>query len=313
MLQKLSTIFNILRRGASRPDAAPLASLSLHTVAACSASLLVCITFHYVAERLTYLLDVVRALADFPVRLDAVILTNTADPSERSSISDLLAPLLIDGKSLEVLSCPGLAHPYDLAWSHKGLITERFLSRGSRHTHFIYLEDDTRFTTYREKLRAKGVIPSFVRVETNLADKKLYATDHLAPFTPEATPSVVVDGYRFCGVEYPYCGLYVLDLELAQEYVKSRSFQPESSVAMASEWPVRERAAMGLCWENPPDGFRTRYVIPVELKTGMLSSACWVSHLPNNYANDETTPYGKIAMNRLAEKGTPSRRTPAEI
>ena len=133
--------------GQARGANVALSDPRLHAMEDASlASLLVGITFHYVPARLFYLLDVVRALADFPVRrLDVVVLTNTVDPIERGSISDILGPLLRDGKTLEVLSCPGLAHPFDLAWSHKPLISERVFPNGSPYTHFVYLEDDTRF------------------------------------------------------------------------------------------------------------------------------------------------------------------------
>lgn len=257
----------------------------------------------------------VRALAEFPVRrLDVAVMTNTTEQAECASISKLLGPLLRSEKSLEVVSCPNLAHPHDLAWSHKQLISERFVHRESPYTHFVYLEDDTRFgytnfryfTEFRRKLADKGLIPSFVRTELNVADGQLYSTDYLAPFDPKACSSVAVDNYLFCDVAYPYCGLFVLDQELAKEHIASPSFHPEHSAGM-TEWPIRERAAMGLCWENPPAGFRARYVVPVERKTGMIPSSCWVAHLPNNYANEPTSPYGKIPMSRLTSAGTPDR------
>jgi len=300
-----------------------LSSPRLHQTADASlASLLVCITFHYVPARLFYLLDVVRALADFPVRrLDLVVLTNTVDPTERASISVCLGPELYDGKTLEVLSYPGLPHPHDLAWSHKQLIRERVLPEGSLYTHFVYLEDDIRFTyvnfcyftAFRPKLAAKGLVPSFVRAECNLADGQLYATDYLARFNPDTSPSTIAGDYRFCGVAYPYCGLFVLDRELTKEYVASPSFRQDSSASVSvsvSEWGPRERAAMGLCWERPPLGFRTRYVIPVELNTGLVSNSCWVAHLPNNYANEPSSPYGKIPMNQLTSIGNDTMMTP---
>lgn len=274
---------------------------------ASEASILVGITFHYVRRRLVYLLDVVLALADFPVhRLDIVVLTNTLDPGERASISDLLCPMLREGKTLEVQSCPGLAHPFDLAWSHKQLISDRVLPPHSPYNHFVYLEDDIRFgytnfcyyMAYRPKLAAAGVIPSFVRTEFNLTDGKLYATDYLEPINPHNIPTVVVGGYRFCNIEYPYCGLYVLDRELAEEYVASPSFHPDRSLSV-TDWDVRERAAMGLCWERPQAGFLSRYVVPIDLSTGMVSSPCWVTHVPGSYANQPDLQHGKIPINQL--------------
>jgi hypothetical protein len=249
---------------------------------------------------------------DFPVRrLDIVVLTNTDNPSERYSISDLLCPMLREGKTLEVESCPGLAHPFDLAWSHKRLISDRVLPADSRYTHFVYLEDDIRFgymnfcyyMAYRSRLAAAGVIPSFVRTEFRLADSKLYATDYLEPINLPSIPGIAVGEYRFCSIQSPYCGLYVLDRELTEEYVASPSFRPDSSLSV-TRWDVRERAAMGLCWERPPTGFHSRYVIPVDVSTGTVSSCSWVTHLPGNYANRPATQYGKIPINQLTRIGS---------
>jgi hypothetical protein len=196
-------------------------------------------------------------------RLDIVVLTNTLDPSERASISDLLCPMLHEGKTLETLevqSCPGLAHPFDLAWSHKQLISDRVLPPDSPCTHFVYLEDDIRFgytnfcyyLAYRPKLAAAGLFHrSFVLSST------LRTANYTRPINPHSIPTVVVGGYRFCNIDYPYCGLYVLDRELAEEYVASPSFHPDSSLSV-TDWDVRERGAMGLCWERPQAGFHSR-------------------------------------------------------
>ena len=62
---------------------------------------------------------------------------------------------------------------------------------------------------------------------------------------------------------------------------------------------VRERAAMGLCFENIPVFFQSRYVVPVSTKTGIAPNYTWISHLPNNYANNPSIPFGKIRMNSL--------------
>jgi hypothetical protein len=49
---------------------------------------------------------------------------------------------------------------------------------------------------------------------------------------------------------------------------------------------VRERAAMGLCQENVPPPFQTRYLAPVSRRTAVAL----VRHLPDNYANDPHSP-----------------------
>ena len=56
---------------------------------------------------------------------------------------------------------------------------------------------------------------------------------------------------------------------------------------------------MGLCHENVPDGFQSRYVVPISKATGKSLNCAWISHLPNNYANDPKSDFGKIRMDSL--------------
>ncbi len=56
---------------------------------------------------------------------------------------------------------------------------------------------------------------------------------------------------------------------------------------------------MGLCFEHIPPSFQSRYVVPVSIQTGLIPSCAWIFHLPNNYANDPQTSFGKVQMNAL--------------
>jgi hypothetical protein len=76
------------------------------------------------------------------------------------------------------------------------------------------------------------------------------------------------------------------------------AFDREASQAVC-RWGVRERAALGLCLENVPPPFQTRYLVPVSLRTGKLVEFARISHLPNNYANDPRSPLGKVRLDEL--------------
>jgi hypothetical protein len=60
-------------------------------------------------------------------------------------------------------------------------------------------------------------------------------------------------------------------------------------------WEVRERAAAGMIWFKKK---KHRTVIPVDEHNGIPYSAC-VPHLPNNYANNPESPFGKIPLEEL--------------
>jgi hypothetical protein len=77
------------------------------------------------------------------------------------------------------------------------------------------------------------------------------------------------------------------------------SIRSSRAVAVPVAGDVRERAAMGLCFERIPALFQSRYVVPAYKQTGMVPTFAWISHLPSNYAHNPDSPFGKVAMNAL--------------
>ncbi|MBV8455974.1 MAG: hypothetical protein JO122_05100, partial [Acetobacteraceae bacterium] len=265
---------------------------------------LVLITHHYAPGRLQWLGEVLQGLADLHVRrTHAVIVTNTADPASLSAIRNVARPHTMEAFSAEVLTAPPLLHPYDLPWAQKPLIATRFLSRGSSFTHVISLEDDIGFECkafrywlqHRPLLAAHRLIPSFMRVETRVGDPNLYATDAMAVNSLESRPSVHAGSFLFIALDNPYCGLFVLGRALAREHAASPSFHMGASMSV-SVWRTRERAAMGLCWDDPPPGFAARHVVPVDETTTAVAPSAYVRHLPGNYATNPATPHGKLPV-----------------
>lgn len=268
------------------------------------AALLVAITFHHVPARIPYLLDVVRALNDFPVRtMRIAVMVNAIEDAELARLQALLAPSIVWGKSLVLQRCADIGHPFNLTWQHKRLITEVFRGPGADFTHFVYLEDDMRFgfanfsyfLRWRPLLAEHGLIPSFVRVEYSAAAQEMRLTDHQTPLRLGTGQRVQTEGgIVFIPPPAPYCALFVLDHALAAEYVATRSFDFVASKQVV-RWGVRERAAAGLCWENPPPGYQSRYAVAIDPATEAYVPEAWVPHLPNNYANNPNTAFGKLS------------------
>ncbi|MBF0358575.1 MAG: hypothetical protein HQL70_08190 [Magnetococcales bacterium] len=279
--------------------------------------ILVAIAFHYDSSRFTYLSTVLTSLAEFPVEKLHVTITTNTDNQEHllklSSLCNLFSGL--NGKSFSIIYYQNLSDPLLLTWCHKHLITDQFLGGNSQYSHFIYLEDDMKFSfgnyayfvTYRKMLSEQRVIPSFLRVEFSNSVGKYVNTDHENRIELSKAPKLQVDErYTFINPPNPYCAFYILDIELANEYVKSPSFTLNGAKSVVG-WRVRELSAMALTFENIPHGFSSRYVIPVakQLRTTPLFS--WVFHLPNNYA-DGNNPftkghnYGTIGMDDIFSK-----------
>jgi len=266
---------------------------------------LICVSFHFVYRRLGYLEEVLHTLATFPCSdRTIVVLTNTTDLTEQQLLRrHFLQAGLLDGDEVRLVVERDLAHPHDLTWAHKRFITDEFLALAGRYTHFIYLEDDERLTfenfayfiMARDLLRPFGLVPAFLRTEWNSGRGLYVNTDNVASVSLPERPFVRCGDYAFISVDNPYCGAFVLDLELAREYVISRSFDRDCSRDV-SPWDIRERSAMGLTFEAPPAPFPYRVVTPVSIATLVTPHCAWLAHLPNNYADNPHTGHGKIAM-----------------
>lgn len=278
------------------------------------ARLLVAITFHYNKQRLKYLFQIVKTLSGFPTAaMDILVLTNATATDEIDSIRRMCGPLVSFAaecstcfKSLEVRSAPALAHPHNLPWVQKQIIVDQFVDSRSGYTHYVCLEDDIEFSfanfcyflKYRQIFYRVGLLPSFLRVEYNFSDDQLYCTDQINVVRMDNRRIVKMDGFWFANMDNPYTGMFILDHDLAREYVASRSFDIETSTEVY-RWGVRERAAMGLCFELVPNGFFSRYVVPINPIELSVPGFAYIYHTSNNYANDPDEPFGKLLMTRL--------------
>jgi hypothetical protein len=280
---------------------------NLASAQAIEARILCAITFHFDISRLGFLAEVMRSLSEFTVVSMEIAIVTDATRQDDVALLRRLCLEVLSGEGADIRCYSELPHPFDLTWCHKTMIAEEFArSNHRRYTHFIYLEDDIRFSfanfcyyvEFREILRGTGLLPAFVRVEYSECLRGHVATDASCPVWVPLQPHFFVGDIILMNMPNPYNPCFVLDLELAEEYVQSRSFDQEGSRALCP-WDVRERAAMGLCFEHIPALFQSRYVVPAYRQTGMVPTFAWISHLPNNYANDPDSPFGKLAMDAL--------------
>ena len=266
--------------------------------------ILAAITFHFIEARIGYLAEVALTLAAFPVAaMEIVVFTNTDDPFERSVMSGALSGI---GFAAKIVTIKDLAHPFDLSWAHKELIESRFVGEPKAFSHFIYLEDDIRlsfanfyyFIEARQALRAHGLIPGFARTEWRQASRCFVNTDNVKPVVLGGRVHVCCGLFGYVALDNPYCASLILDQELALEYVGSRSFDRLLSREVCG-WGIRERAAMGLTFEAVPASFAARTVVPVDPQAKIIPPSACLAHLPNNYASDTSSEFGKIPMSEL--------------
>jgi hypothetical protein len=271
-----------------------------------SARILVATSFHFDFTRLGFLGEVLRSLSEFAVAaIEVVVLTNVADAETIAPLRRLCVETL--GDLCQVRCYVDLADPWDLTWRHKAIISDEFVERNrGDFTHFIYLEGDIRLTfanfcywlEFRNLLRPAGLLPAFVRMEYRAAVGGYTSSDAFWPIYVPAQSYLRIDDMFLVNMPNPYNPLYLLDHELAREYVASPSFDPGKSLEVC-RWGKAERAAMGLCLENVPIPFQSRYVVPVSARTGKTPPFAWTLHIPSNYASNPRSALGKVRVDSL--------------
>lgn len=257
------------------------------------------IAFHYVEDRLQYLEQTLSSLIDIDSEFTKIVI-QTSDVTD-AQYKKLKMILNHQPKNIEIEVEPirNLKDPYMLTWAHKCRMLD-FLD--TPMTHFAYLEDDMVLTQdlvdYWEDVRGRfkkrnlNFIPGFFRIE--LKEGRAYAVDVIKPFQVNQLNGVVLDR-RYVSLPQPYQGCFLMDKELVEEHIKSASFSPETCRKIpATENDTRERANMGNMYENIPEGFAHRMMIPLD-----IFPQCWIHHCANTYSNMPDNPNGKIPAERI--------------
>lgn len=282
--------------------------------ARCSASdnlsapwqIMVAITFWFRSSRLAVLSKNIQAIIDFPVEfIEITIHSNRMSPTE-FEILERLCDFHRRADRPIIIRSHDVAPGFDLAWRHRRDVEEIFMP--SKLTHFVYLEDDITFLYQnfryfldnRTSLSSRGLLPSFLRFETDPETMRFYFADLTQPNLVGECQYIETEDERvFVVPPLPtYCALYILDKELAEEFVESRSFHQSDSLEL-TEWGQPERAAMGLCLENVSPPYGCRYAIQLDPARGGISRSALIHHSGNDHSRrmiGDGSPFGKIQL-----------------
>jgi len=264
--------------------------------------LVICVTAHFGTERMPYLTQIADEFASLGDSVFVHVFTNTDHEHE---LEQLRLCLQDKGFAFQVHTIVGLGHPYLLTWSHFAVVSA-IISHDVSVTHFLYVEDDILikrknvvYWIENEKLlRSAGFIPSFLRVEHKEENNSIwYSTDCTRVYKLSNIPKICIDGKKryFINLPTPYQGMYLLNRELMLEYLLSPTHNPD-----VGSWGIREKAAQGITFTNVPAGFTSRNLVPFDVDSiDKINPDCLIHHLPNNYANNPITSFGKISLCNL--------------
>jgi hypothetical protein len=257
----------------------------------------IAVTFFYNEERFAFLEKICSQFEYLAEMVNVHIITNVHEKNKKNAIRSVTGNKNIN---ISISSPTLLGHPYLLPWCHFSIFKKVF-DKDSSTTHFMYLEDDILITQEniaywlkgRENLKKTPFIPSFLRYEKN--NRGIFSTDVTQPVCFNDVPKVLLsDQYCYINFSQSYQGMYLLDRELMAEHLRGPSSNPDFG-----QWHIREKATQGLTFVNVPAGFYSRNLVGFDREKFYVDPDCRIHHLPNNYADNPDSPFGKIPCRAL--------------
>jgi hypothetical protein len=271
---------------------------------------LILITAHNPLSRFDPLLKCLKEYAKFSGNKTVVIYVDYEHKDDVYDFEELLEANTTQDLRIEVQIAGPEYKGYSLCWAHKDLLRLSVVQEA--YDYYIYSENDMLFTrehfdywlNYKDSLKELNLEPSFCRYELQ-GDLKIpfdnYKKWNLTEITEDvwhdiphkATVYLTPTDPKFLGfilLGNPYSGMMVLDKEQAEEYIASPSSHIQISHMLTGHrnWPVADRASMGLAFENLNDGQDHRRVVPIVKKDSkiVIAEEGLIRHLDTKYSDE---------------------------
>lgn len=248
------------------------------------------IVSHFREDRTTQLKIVLDAMLEWKNCIVAATITSNVDTYKTSGfLPPYIEQFRRRGYDLTLNVASGLKNPRMLTWEHKKFIKPWLEGASPGEDFFVYIEDDISLTHENisyfirniKTLKRENLIPGFIRYEKKAGEIRL--VDVMSTEYWERDRSINIDGQLYHSNLNPYWAGFILDRDLAEEYLESRSFSPVASEFVP--WNIQERSAMGLTYEAPNPRLRSRMVVPIT--QGRPDPNCLVWHCSNSYSADD--------------------------
>jgi hypothetical protein len=227
--------------------------------------LLVCIAFHYNESRVKYVKQLIDNYTTYDEDIDIIVDCNIQTSFKNAKVYEHI-----------------LEKPYFLTYVHR----KHFVDNIDSYDYFMYVEDDMlvtydAFNEYVSNFNALwelGYVPSFIRVEHH--DGKKFITDA----TKQQSINVItINGKFFANLSESYHAFWIMPQKQLKE-----SITPD--FIKLDEW--REKAASYPSWQL----LKTPLV---RIENNQISELSYSYHLPNNYASNPNSIFGKIEIKNL--------------
>lgn len=246
--------------------------------------LLLCIAFHFVETRYTYLKTILENYISYNCLIHIIIDTNS---KETESMLKVNFQDLIDKNIIEVY-IHNLEHPFHLTWMHRS----HMLQYINDYDIFMYAEDDMNLTydnfiNYMINFKElwPRYIPALMRVE--IKDNIFYNTDNTQINKIDKKDLIYSNNKIFFNPNIVYQAAWILPQNALIEGIKY-SLTPFNRVDLS-----REAASLFPIWDLSKKGL-------VQIAFNKICSLSYIFHITNNYVNSNSL-WGKIKMSDLLE------------
>jgi hypothetical protein len=183
--------------------------------------------------------------------------------------------------------------PLSLTWRHRPQMAGAL----DRYDYFMYVEDDMRvpwqalqrWLADSRRLYPLGYLRAFLRTEVNAAGVMVVSDQRRKGRWRRRVR--LAAGEVWFRPSNPYHAFWIYSHKQMEKFVASQTWIDGNK----ADWGTRERAAAGMIWL---DGNKHRSLIPLNEK-GEICRDATVRHLPNNYAENPNSVFGKLTLSEL--------------
>jgi hypothetical protein len=247
-------------------------------------SIVIHIPFYFMESRKQYVNRIIGETNTYGLNTDIFIHTNTPSLSLNDFDSYKNGTLRFVYHDLKGTD------PFYLTWKCRDLMK----AQADDYDIFMYLEDDILvpwkalqyWNRYFREVLPLGYNLGFMRIEV------VNGIEYLSDLSDEQLEKTIqINGKPFCvNDKNPYCAFWIYAQHEFKRFVSSRYYDPNA----IGGYGIREKSAIGL------HGVLTKWykstVIPIE--QNRLIDDCKIYHMPNNYALDPSSPYGKLEFTK---------------
>jgi hypothetical protein len=236
---------------------------------------------------------------DITVHID----TNDLTLASTSQIEDAVIALRASGVKVEFHEVVDLADPFHLTWAHKDRLRDWVTEGGREADLFLYTEDDIVFTDDNLRYFSEtapildnlGLMPGFLLYEWEGVRKM--AVSYSRPQRIAERDFLVTAEKKFISPTFPYWAGFIFNRSLAKEYLASNSSRLECGAQILPSHSCRVHSAMGLCYENIPEPFSSRFLVPV---SGLRPDPnCLVWHCAQNYSRTKKHNFASVQIDKM--------------